>query len=699
MRLLFTLTVFLNSFLLFLVEPLIAKRLLPIFGGSALVWNTCLLFFQIVLVLGYLWAHLSFKWFGPKRQPYAHLGVAVLPLLVMPLHLNEGLRSAYQNALSTNPNSLAANPSVMLLLMLLASVGLPFFALSAGAPIIQRWFSHSDDPDAHNPYFLYAASNIGSILALVFYPAWFERELGLSGQSLWWSLGFVCFAVLLAFAARRGQAQEGPTKADPMRSTEISWTQRGLWVLLAAGPSALLLGVTGYVTVNIAPIPLLWVIPLALYLLTFIIVFGKWSERPGKVVRYIAPFAAFPAAIMVAEDAPHASVIYLPLHFVALFFIALACHSELSLRKPQASHLTEFFLWVSIGGAVGGFFASIVAPLALKSLAEYPWAIVICFVAIGLSVKPKKSFILDAAIPLVAAFATAGLAKYLFLHADRWKHDQMDWVLLFGFFCLATSLRPIRFSLTLGAMLLAMNIVVERPDLIFRGRSFYGVHYVSAMPSQENPIAHRLTNGTTLHGSQWVNPKFQGQPTTYYSPPSGVGRAIVKRTSEHRLRHWAVVGLGTGTLAAYGTKGESLDYYELDPSIEQIARNPRLFTYLQNCQARSRVLIGDARLRLTEIQPGTYDLIALDAFASDAIPVHLLTTDAFKLYERDLRADGWLLVHVSNRYLDLAPVVASICRANGLEGYLYDDNVNGKDMKRWGDYSNVLSALRLDPRS
>lgn len=683
MRALYTLTVFLNSFLLFLVQPLIAKRLLPVFGGSPLVWNTCLLFFQLVLLLGYLYAHLSFKWAGSKRQPWVHLGLLAVALLLLPIGLKQGLTDMYEHAQATNPHSLAAQPGLMLLLMLFASVGLPFFALSSGAPIIQRWFSHTDDPRAHDPYFLYQASNLGSMLALVFYPLYFERVFGLQDQSKWWSFGYVGLVVFLGGVAytlsRKPIVEEEVVEVD--NSPAPSWHDRLLWMFLSAGPSALLLAVTVYLSTNVAPIPLLWVIPLALYLITFIIAFAAKPIFPARIATYLAVAMIFPVIVLDNIENSFPVAITAPIHLGGFFLVALACHMQIGQSRPKASHLTEFYLWISVGGVVGGFFSAIVAPMVFTTLAEYPIAMVACFLAIGLAMKPKAAWVGDFAMPIAGGLFVATLAN----HFPSGK-DQYSWVYAVGATMLITSLRPVRFAVALAAIFIGMFFGSPSAPKIFAERSFFGVHFVE---SDHGGDRHKLMNGNTTHGTQWMDEARRRQPTTYYGHPSAVGRAILGLEARSSLKSMAVVGLGSGTLAAYGQPGMGIDYYEIDAGIERIARNPKYFSYLTDSKAKINVLLGDARLRLQEAPTAKYDLLALDAFASDAIPVHLLTVESFRLYKRTLRPHGILMVHVSNRYLRLAPVVAAIakeCDLSCLSGEDFFDASTGR--YELGDYTS-----------
>jgi SAM-dependent methyltransferase len=650
------------------------------------VWNTCLLFFQFVLLLGYLYAHLSFKWAGTKRQPWLHGVVLLLPLFVLPITMPQALKGVYQHALGTNPDSLLAQPAFMVLAMLFASVGLPFFALAGGAPVVQRWFSRTDDPRAHDPYFLYQASNLGSMLALLSYPLFFERAFGLVDQSRWWSVGYIVLVVLIAaglWVSRRHWHTAANEPAEPAIESPYprpghenrpppSWRDRGIWVALSAGPSALLLAITAYLTTNLAPIPLLWVVPLALYLLTFIIAFATNPIVPAKAVRFLAFLAVLPAVVTLHVVGALPLKLMMPVHIGAFFLVALMCHMEIGASRPRADHLTEFYLWISVGGVIGGFFSSIVAPLAFNSLAEYPIALVFCYFAVGLALKPKRSLVLDLAMPIAVGLLAAFLEHR---YADT--KNEYAWAYPVAFGLAITTIRPVAFAAALAAAFIGLRAGADNYGHLLDERSFFGVHYVEAVPlildhKYTGTYQNRLMNGTTYHGGEFMDDR-KDEPITYYNPRSGVGRAVKALAERHELNDFAVVGLGTGTMAAYGQPGGTVDYYEIDPSIERMARNPKYFTYVTDCKAKVRVLLGDARLRIQEAKPAQYDLIALDAFASDAIPVHLLTVEAFHIYKRVLKPDGILAVHVSNRYLNLPPVVEAGISGLGWKAWDCDD--------------------------
>lgn len=729
MRALYTLTIFVGSALLFLVQPLIAKQLLPIFGGSPLVWNTSLLFFQSMLLLGYLYAHLSIRWLGAQRQAVLHVLLVAVGLLVLPLHVPQALLAAYKHALAAAPNSLAAAPGPILLAMLLISVGLPFFALSAGAPTIQRWFAQTDDPSAKDPYFLYQASNLASMVALLGYPMWFERQFRLGEQSLYWTYGYLALIALLgvcAYKLNRSQAKD--VAVDEGLKSSLSVTDRVIWVALAAGPTAMLGGLTTYLTTNVSPIPLLWVVPLALYLMTFIIAFSSRLKR-GYLFKYFATAATFAVVVLTLLGRSNPVVFIMPIHLIGFFAVALACHYELGRSRPNASHLTEFYVWMSVGGMVGGLFSSLLAPVLFVQPFEYFASIALSFLAIGFAVRKEQPFnLLDLLFPAMAA----GIVAIV----ERWGSGvhQYDWTYLALFAMTVFSLRPIRQGMLLvGFFALYVFNNLTSVHHIFLQRSFFGILDVR-QEKVDGVVFHKLVHGNTLHGGEMMSGPLLNKPTSYYSEESGLGVAFAKLGNTARFDNIAVVGLGTGTTAAYGRSGQSIDYYELDPHVEAMARNRELFTYVSDSKAAIRVFIGDARLRLKEAPNGHYGLIVLDAFSSDAIPIHLLTKEAVQMYFDKLSPEGILAVHISNRYLNLEPVASAIVRDLGLFGERLIDSRNeiatptefhypshwdlltrNKSAldpvivgdKRWGtmespserawtdDYSNVLSALNL----
>lgn len=676
--LLFAMAIFWSAALLFWIEPLVSKQLLPLLGGSPGVWNTCLVFFQAMLLAGYAFAHLVAARLEPRRAAWAYLAVLALATGALVF----GLTSP---AIHTEPGATAPIPWV--LRTLLATVGLPFFALAATGPTLQRWFSLTAHPSARDPYFLYAASNLGSMIGLLAFPSLLEPFVTTSRQLSQWSAGYLALlALAIACAAALARWPAGATgpaedvvastgdaapRATPAAEAAVGVRRRLRWLFLAFLPSSLLLGVTTYLSTDIAAVPLLWIVPLAIYLATFTLTFAAHPPIPHRWVLRAAPVvaAAWVVSIPVRWALPHWATFGIQL--LLLFTVAMACHGELAKDRPAPRHLTGFYLWVSLGGVLGGAFNTLLAPVLFTGTTEYPLVILLAVLAIPS--RPRRagrtlSLSLDVLVPAAAW----GLAALLF-HLVR---NEGDWwwgaaaaapVLL----ALPFSGRSLRLALALAAVYVT-GVAAERGSdrLLFGHRDFYGRIRVLAVADGK---AHELMHGTTLHGKQNMLPRYRRNPLTYYSrrgPVGDVFRAIQARPLPARV---AAVGLGTGTLAAYARPGERWTFYELNPVVEKVATNPRYFTYFTDALARPAIVLGDARLRIREAAPGAYDLIVLDAFSSDAIPIHLLTREAIRLYESKLARGGLVVFNVSNRYLDLDPVLAATARDNGLVAWHRDD--------------------------
>ena len=672
--LLFAGAVFWSAALLFWIEPLLSKQLLPLLGGSPGVWNTCLVFFQALLLAGYAFAHLIAARLDARRATWAYLAVLALAAAA----LVTGLTSP---AIRTEPGHTAPIP--WLLLTLLATVGLPFFALAATGPTLQRWFSLTAHPAARDPYFLYAASNLGSMLGLLAFPALLEPFVTTSHQLMQWRGGYLALLALAAAcalalarwpaAAEDGRAALGDVAppATMAAAGAVSGRRRLRWLLLAFIPSSLLLGVTTYLSTDIAAVPLLWIVPLAIYLATFTLTFAGRPPVPHRWVLVAAPVmaAAWVVSVPVRWAAPHWAIFLVQL--LLLFVVALACHGELAQDRPAPRHLTRFYLWISLGGVLGGAFNTLLAPLLFTGTVEYPLVILLALLA--LPSRPRRaprtlSLALDVAVPAAAW----GLAALLF-HLVR---NEGDWwwgaaAAAPALLALPFSGRSLRLALALAAIYVT-SVAAERGSdrLLYAHRDFYGRIRVLAVA---NGRAHELLHGTTLHGKQNLLPRYRRNPLTYYSRRGPVGDVFKTIQARPRPAHVAGVGLGTGTLAAYAQPGESWTFYELNPVIEKVATNPRYFTYLTDALARPAIVLGDARLSLRAAPPAAYDLIVLDAFSSDAIPVHLLTREAIRLYETKLAPGGLLAFNISNRYLDLEPVLAATARDDGLVAWYRDD--------------------------
>jgi len=736
MHLLFALTLFVSATLLFVVQPMFAKMVLPLLGGTPAVWNTCMVFYQATLLAGYVYAHLSIKWLGPRRQAAVHMALFCLPWLVLPIGLATGW---------TPPTE--ANPIPWLLMLLAVSVGLPFLFVSASAPMLQAWYAATGHRRAKDPYFLYAAGNLGSILALAGYPLVLEPYLTLGEQTWSWAGGYgllmalslLCAILLWRYgpakaeaavrcgkaardeAADCDRASDGPPEGIP------TWAGRMRWLALSLAPSSLLLGVTTYISTDIASVPLLWVVPLALYLLTFVLVFARHKLLPHRLMVMLQPILVLivAGAFFVGGTSTSYLAVIFPLHLLTFFVTAMVCHGELAASRPASRYLTEFYLWMSLGGVLGGMFNALVAPLVFDNVYEYPIMIAVaCLLrprAVAARGRAREGW-LDFGLPLGVAvgfgLAAVGLSRDNYLaHWADWLVDglsargltglEVDSYAMAGLVFLGAAAlvvlffhrRPVRFGLGVFALsIVSLLYSGEKRRPLYTQRSFFGVLRVRQVTQDEGDEwiceAHQLTHGSTNHGMQRLDRKLRLEPCTYYHRAGPVGQVFDAIGQLRPLEEIGVVGLGTGTIAAYGEPGQRITFYEIDPAIVQIARNPELFTYLSDCEAEVEVVVGDARRSLAEGRTRRFDLLLVDAFSSDAIPVHLLTREALALYFQRLSDHGVLAVHISNRHLDLEAVVGNLADAAGRVARVCDDGDDrsvGKFASNW-----VAVARRIE---
>jgi hypothetical protein len=713
--LLFAITLFLSATLLFLVQPMIAKMILPSLGGTPAVWNTCMVFFQAVLLAGYAYAHASTAWLRPRGQVILHAALLFLPLVVLPIGMARGWVPPAD-----------VYPIPWLLGLLLVSVGLPFFMLSTSAPLLQTWFASTGHPSAKDPYFLYAASNVGSMLALIAYPTIVEPNLSLKAelpskaeqwlsQSWLWTAGyglFVLFTLACAWAVWRNRERVMGKKAasSPVSLTShlpgsLTLGQRLRWVVLAFVPSSLMLGVTTHITLDIAGIPLFWIIPLALYLLSFILVFAKWPPVLHRILAGVLPLVLLVLVFRILYTATKwGAPATIALHLLTFFLVALYCHGELARTRPSPRYLTQFYLLMSLGGVLGGCFNALVAPLAFRTVVEYNVALVLAcmllppgnaeakvWVARFFPAKLAKPVGLLADVATAAALGLVALGLFHFFltipdggtwHAalrDRimlamnWVNEhihlnllRMQTAIAYGLvtlLCYSFVMRPLRFGLAVAAFMLASAsyelLDPSQPKLLYQDRSFFGVLKVQYYPEEE---AYTLTNGTTLHGEQIRKPGQRSEPLTYYHTSGPIGQVFTEFSGPRAKRNIGLIGLGAGTLASYGEPGQHMTFYDIDPLVKAIATNEKYFTYVRDCRASCDIVLGDARLKLREADDHTYGILVLDAFSSDSIPIHLLTREALELYFQKMTEDGILAVHISNRHLDLQPVLANLAR-------------------------------------
>ncbi|MBM4272978.1 MAG: hypothetical protein FJ134_00720 [Deltaproteobacteria bacterium] len=668
----YALTLLVSAFLLFLVQPMFAKMVLPLLGGTPAVWNTCMVFYQGALLAGYAYAHGAPSRLGVRRQAVLHLGLLSLAAtLALPIGVAPGW---------TPPTG--ANPVPWLLLLLLVSVGFPFFVVSATAPLLQKWFAHTSHAAAPDPYFLYGASNLGSMLALLCYPLVVEPFLSLRQQAWAWGGGYLALTVFIGGCAV--MLWRFPTEIPPAAarvnlnphgdagSGPLTWGRKARWVLLSLVPSSLLLGVTTYISTDIAAAPLLWVIPLALYLLTFVLVCARKPPLSHDFMVRLEPLGLATLVLLFLLQMETGTWPLIFLHLMAFFLIAMVCHGELMQLRPAASHLTEFYLWISVGGVLGGMFNALAAPLLFRSLAEYPLMVAAaCFLRPGSWGGKQPVRLLDFLLVLAQGALVAGALRAPVVMDSSLLRAGIIALLagLIAWFSHRFRDRPLGFGLGMGALLLASAMSLNSGSILYASRNFFGVLQVKL---DENGSYYLLTHGTTLHGAQSLDPALYREPLTYYHPTGPLGQVFAAFSPKLAQGRIAVIGLGTGSIAGYGRPGQHFTFYEIDPGVVKIARDSRYFTFLEDCPAEVEVILGDGRLALQH-SDASYDLIILDAFSSDAIPVHLITREALRVYLSKLQDGGILACHITNRYLDLIPVFGSLARDAGLAGIVRQD--------------------------
>ncbi len=646
-------TIFLSSFLLFLVQPLVARLILPWFGGTAAVWTTCMLFFQMLLLAGYAYAHASSAKLAPRAQALLHIALLAAAVATLPIAPGEGWKP-----------SGAEEPISFILLLLLVAVGLPYFLLAATSPLLQAWFARARPGD--NPYRLFAVSNLASLLALVAYPFLVEPYLSNGGQVAGWSWLFAAFAVLCAALAWRTPATVSPSVGSPeVASLPLEREGRGgggsplepaprradyvMWLAFSATGSVLLLAVTNHITQNVASIPLLWLAPLTLYLLTFIFAFEGRLYRLEVFWSVLLVWIVGMGWLIVDTDYQFDLPLQLGMYLSGLFVACMFCHGELYRSRPAARHLTAFYLTVSAGGALGGVLVAVVAPLAFDAYYEFGLGLVALALLAALRCAPLHDFARWGS--LLVLMAAAGCAAYDGLRFQR--------------------------------------------DVRVSERNFYGVLRVKeyGTPGNEDH-QRRLLHGVILHGEQHMDDSLRTVATTYYQSGSGIAAAIASKRGLPANRV-GVIGLGTGTLAAYGRSDDLYRFYEINPQVIAVAKAD--FTFLADSDARIEIALGDARLNLEREPPQNFDVLAVDAFSSDSIPVHLITKQALGVYLRHVKPDGIVAFHVSNRFLKLAPVVARLAKEHGahaLAVYEWGGEVGNRTQSDWVLVSRDPQALK-----
>jgi hypothetical protein len=689
----YTAAIFVSALLLFSVQPLFTKMVLPRLGGSPAVWSVAMVFFQSLLLAGYAYAHYLMRLNNRVIPVAVHLTLLVIAFLTLPLSIAGGWGEP--------PTS---GYALWLLGLFVVSIGLPFFALAANNPLLQAWFVRTGHPNGPDPYFLYASSNIGSFLALLSYPVLLEPMFTLRTQNLIWTGGYVVLIVLIAACGvlllRSPKSVAVDTLAKDSDAPAPAWSLRARWIFLAAVPSGLLIAVTAHISTDVAAAPLLWVLPLSLYLLTWVLVFQSRLLLPHKWMLMLQPAAIAGVIVLLAVGGEQNLLLTLGGHQLCFFVIAMACHGELARTRPAAKHLTGFYVALSFGGMLGGLFAGLIAPNAFSWVAEYPilvalaalcrppgderfprwsrwyWPILLAVAVALIAPAFGKGEVLDwlqeQRVYVVGAVASVGVPLALGLNAGRWK------------------------LAALATLALVLVRVYPADDgRVETVRSFFGVHKILVTPHGQY---HVLMHGTTIHGAE----KFQNddgspipgrpEPITYYHRDGGIGQAIAAiRERKGAPLRVAVIGLGAGTLTCASEPGETWKFFEIDQSMVDTARDPKYFTYVRSCEPDLNPVIGDARLTFAREPDGLYDLIIVDAYSSDAIPIHLATQQAMKIYKDKLAPQGAVLMHVSNRHLELSSVVVGIAEANDLKSWVYSED-SGRDSEYIFSTSVVVSA-------
>jgi hypothetical protein len=691
----FVAAVFLSALLLFGVQPMFTRMVLPKLGGSPSVWSVAMVFFQSMLLAGYAYAHILTGLRNRYAPVLIHLGLMGVAAMTLPLAIAQGWG---------NPPVTASAP-FWLLGLFAVSIGLPFFALAANNPLLQSWFSQTTHRDAHDPYFLYAASNIGSFLALISYPIFFEPVFTLQLQNWLWSIGFLMLIALIGACSvllLRAPAPSVRSQTTTTTAPRPSWPMIGRWIFISAVPSGLLVAVTAYISTDIASAPLLWVIPLSLYLLTWVLVFQRRSVIWHKKILLLQPFAIAGIVLLLFFAGSVPLLDSLAAHLAAFFIIAMACHGELARTRPDPSHLTTFYVALSFGGMVGGLFSGLVAPYAFSWVAEYPILAVLAVLCrpfdqgIWNSLERWLWWMAPSYWPRLNVnfwpiAITAVLVLFLSGFADASFADDRDilkfaLIELIGLSVLLWRDPPKSAFMIALAFVLIWRYPADENHLETL-RSFFGVHKVYDTDDGRFRV---FKHGSTIHGAQMLETE-DGQPLTgrpkpitYYHDKSAMSRVIeAVRARKGGPLHAAVIGLGTGTLACRIAAGETWRFFEIDPAVVEIARDPNRFSFLSSCAPDLPIVLGDARLTFAAEPDRSYDLIIMDAYSSDAIPVHLATAEAMAIYKSKLAPHGVVMMHISNRHLELRSVVEGIAASNKLKTWIWDrQNEDAQD----GDY-------------
>ncbi len=656
---LYAITLILSAFLLFSVQPLFARMILPLLGGAPAVWNTAMVFFQAALLAGYAYAHGTSRFLSIRKQAGLHLVLLCAFALFLPILLPAGLHP---------PAS--SNPALWQLGVMAVIVGGPFFIVAASAPMFQRWFSASDHKDAANPYFLYAASNIGSMGALLSYPLIVEPMMTLHQQSYSWAWGYGGLIVMTLLCACTIWRSQASTARPTVQLAQYSpWSKKIIWMVLAFIPSSLMLGVTTLITTDIASVPLLWVVPLALYLATFIIVFARRPLVTTKMCVTLFTVAMIVLVLINSATIFEKTVGLFAAHLATFFFASLLCHKKLADLRPDASELTAFYMYMSLGGVLGGMFNALLAPVLFTVPLEYTFVLCAALLVRALALEsPARVF----QMPHIMHFVKSpglwlGMLTLSIIPFVAQQNANTLWVAFAALTAVVLFFlrhRPLGFMAFGAVMLLLFSpmLAASRGSTLHIERNFFGVMRVA-----DNNIGVRsFFHGTTLHGAQPKSPKHRLTQITYYSPQGPIGDVFRILDTQKGQQKVGVLGLGVGTVACYAHPGRSFDFYEIDPAVVKIAEDKKLFTYLSDCGSPYKTIIGDGRLTLNDVPDASYDILILDAFSSDNIPMHLLTLEAFQTYMSKVKANGMIVFNISNRFINLEYQLAALSKATGV---------------------------------
>jgi hypothetical protein len=679
--LLFGPTLFLSAFLLFWFEPMLGKMLLPLLGGAASVWITCLLFFQLMLLSGYGYTHILERVGSVRVQVVVHSLMMLLVFLFLPIHF------------STRPDAAAsAHPSAWLLWQLMKAVGIPFAVISTTAPLLQNWLSKVAVASVRDPYFLYAISNAGSLIGLIAYPLLIEPRIGVRTQSTWWLAGYIALS-LLVFAAsiivwksRLAEIALSHEDAGPAPT----WRLRLFWLAAALVPSGLMLAVTNHILLNLASVPFLWIIPLAVYLLTFMVAFGRRIHVSPVLLTRILPvilLLLFPFVASTRGVQTQYMWYVVAVHIVILLAGALLCHTALAARRPTPRYLTEFYCWIALGGALGGVFTAVVAPFIFRSVVEYP--LLVATIAFFRESRDPDSKIngADLILPAALGFLVIGASKLLQWASVDMTTDLKTTIAVDAVIILIAYLfrhRSLRFGLAVAVLVLTYRSLLPQlygsSDFIYTARDFFGVKGIKFDPATNS---RRLLHGDTLHGVESLDPELVGQPMSYYHETGPVGD-VMKMLSERGDQRIGVVGLGTGSMAGWTSPHRHITFFDVDLQVYNIANN--FFTFLRRCAENCDVQIGDGRLLIEKANDGEFDLLMLDAFNSDSIPAHLVSREAVRMYLTKLKPNGLLMFHVSNRYMNVEGLVSAVVIDAGLEALVRYDDEQQTELKARSHY-------------